>query len=215
MPEVALYDRQGEKVGQIELRDEVFGAAVNHDQIHQAVVAVERAMNQDSARTKGRADVRMTGGKWYRQKGTGRARHGAQSAPLFVGGGVAHGPREPRRKPTLTKKMRRNALHAALSAKMHDNAVMIVDEISMDEISTRRFVEMLEDLGAEGHTLMLLDRDEEYDEKVYKSGRNIPKLIIREAPHINARDVLRAETIIISQAGLEALYAGVIANADD
>ncbi len=215
MPEVALYDRQGEKIGQVELRDEVFGAAVNHDLIHQAVVAVERAMNQDSARTKGRAEVRMTGAKWYRQKGTGRARHGAQSAPLFVGGGVAHGPREPRRKPKLTKKMRRNALHAALSAKMHDSAVLIVDEISVDEISTRRFVEMLEDLGAEGHTLMLLARDEAYDENVYKSGRNIPELVIREAPHINARDVLRAETIIISQAGLEALYAGVSTNAAD
>ena len=215
MPEVALYDRQGEKVGQITLADEVFGTVVNHDLIHQAVVAVERAMNQDSARTKGRSEIRMTKAKWYRQKGTGRARHGAQSAPLFVGGGVAHGPRRARRKPKLSRKMRRKALHAALSARIHDNAIMVVDEISLEEISTRRFAEMLEDLGAEGRILMLLGSDEARDERVYKSGRNIPYVIMRESPHINARDVLWAEVMIISQAGLEALCEGVTANADD
>lgn len=215
MPEVALYDRQGEKVGQVELAEEVFGAAINHDLIHQAVVAVERAMNQDSARTLGRAEVRMTKAKWYRQKGTGRARHGAQSAPLFVGGGVAHGPRAPRRKPKLSRKMRRKALCAALSARIHDNGIVVVDEVSVDEISTRQFAEMLEALGAGGSVLMLLGSDEARDEMVFKSGRNIPKLIMRESPHINARDVLWAETIIISQAGLEALCEGVSANVAD
>lgn len=215
MPELALYDKQGDKVGQVALVDEVFGATVNHDLIHQAVVAVEQAMNQDSARTKGRSDVRMTKAKWYRQKGTGRARHGAQSAPIFVGGGVAHGPRGPRRKPKLSRKMRRKALCAALSARIHDNVVMIVDEVSVEEISTRQFVQMLSDLGAEGRTLMLLGSEEARDEKLYKSGRNIPKLVMRESPHINARDVLWAETIIISQAGLDALYQGVNANVVD
>ncbi|MEA3402225.1 MAG: 50S ribosomal protein L4 [Armatimonadota bacterium] len=205
MPEVALYDKQGEKVGQVELSDDIFGATVNHDLIHQAVVRVEQEMNQDSARTLGRADVRMTGAKWYRQKGTGRARHGPQSAPLFVGGGVAHGPRRARRTPKMGRRMRRNALAAALSAKLYEAAIMIVNEVSMEEISTRQFVHMLEDLGAEGRTLMLLGSDEARDEKVYKSGRNIPDLIMRESPHINARDVIWAENIIISQAGLEAL----------
>lgn len=215
MPEVALYDKQGEKVGQVELADEVFGAKINHDLIHQAVVAVEHAMSQDSARTKGRSEVRMTKAKWYRQKGTGRARHGAQSAPIFVGGGVAHGPRGPRRKPKLSRKMRRRALHAALSARVHDNVIVLVDEISVDEISTRRFAQMLADLGAEGRILMLLGPEEARDEKLYKSGRNIPGLVMRESPHINARDVLLAETLVISQAGLEALNEGVSADAVD
>jgi large subunit ribosomal protein L4 len=213
MPEVALYDRQGEKVGQVDLSDEIFGADVNEDLIHQAVVAVERAMNQDSARTLRRSEVRMTKAKWYRQKGTGRARHGAKSAPIFVGGGVAHGPSGPRRKPKLTRKMRRAALRSALSAKMEDNAVVVVDEVTADEFSTRQFVEMLEGLGAEGRILMLLGSDEARDEKVFKSGRNIPKLIMRESPHINARDAIWAETIIVSQAGLAALSEGVGANA--
>lgn len=213
MPEVALYDRQGEKIGQIELADEIFDTTVNHDLIHQAVVAVERAMCQDSARTKRRSEVRMTSAKWYRQKGTGRARHGAQSAPLFVGGGVAHGPSRARRKPKMPRQMRRGALMAALSAKMHEGAILVVDEIACEEISTSRFVEMLEDLGAEGRTLMLLGSDEARDEMVFKSGRNIPQLVMRESPHINARDVIWAQTIIISAAGLEALSEGVGADA--
>ncbi len=213
MPETALYDRHGEKVGQVDLADEIFATKVNHDLIHQAVVAVERAMSQDSARTLSRSEVRLTKTKWYRQKGTGRARHGAQSAPIFVGGGVAHGPRGPRRKPRLPRRMRRQALCAALSAKMHENAILIVDEVSVEEISTRRFAAMLEDLGAGARVLMLLGSDEARDEAVYKSGRNIPDLIMRESPHINARDVIWAETIIISQAGLEALSRGVSANA--
>ena len=198
MPEVALYDKQGEKVGQVDLAEEIFSADVNEDLIHQAVVAVEWAMSQDSARTLRRSEVRMTKAKWYRQKGTGRARHGAQSAPIFVGGGVAHGPSGPRRKPKLTRKMRRQALCASLSVKMEESAVIIVDEVTADEFSTRQFLEMLDGLGAEGRILMLLGSEEARDEKVYRSGRNIPKLIMRESPHINARDVIWAQTIIIS-----------------
>ena len=213
MPEVALYDKQGEKVGQVDLADEIFGAEVNTDLIHQAVVAVERAMSQDSARTKRRSEVVMSKAKWYRQKGTGRARHGAQSAPIFVGGGVAHGPSGPRRVPKLTRKMRRKALHAALSAKIEDGAVMVVDEVTFDDFSTKQFAEMLAGLGAEGRMLMLLGSDEARNEKVYRSGRNIPRLIMRESPHINARDVIWAQSIIISQAGLAALSEGVEASA--
>ncbi len=213
MPEVALYDAQGEKVGQVELADEIFAAKVNHALIHQAVVAVEWAMAQDSARTLRRSEVRLTKAKWYRQKGTGRARHGAQSAPLFVGGGVAHGPSGPRRRPKLTRRMRRQALMAALSAKMHDGAIMVVDEMAVEEISTRRFAAQLEALGAEGRVLILLGADEARDEKLYKSGRNLPLLVMREAPHINAREVMLADTIIISQAGLAALSEKVGAHA--
>lgn len=213
MPEVALYDKQGEKVGQVKLSDEIFAAKVNYDLIHQAVVTVEQGMRQFPARTLRRGDVDLTKAKWYRQKGTGRARHGARSAPLFVGGGVAHGPKGPRRKPKLTRRMRRQALRAALSAKMHEGAIMVVDEVKVDEISTRRFVEMLEALGVGERVLMVLGSDEARDEKVYKSGRNISQLIMRESPHINARDVIWADTIIISQAGLAALSEGVGADA--
>ena len=138
MPEVALYDMSGEKVGQADLTDELFAATVNQDLLHQAVVTVEQGMRHDPAHTKSRSEVRLTKGKWYRQKGTGRARHGARSAPIFAGGGVAHGPRGKRRKLRLNRQMRRKALAAALSAKLHEGGVIVVDEMSAEEFSTRR-----------------------------------------------------------------------------
>ena len=102
---------------------------------------------------------------------------------------------------------------AALSAKMHDGAITVVDEMAVEGISTRQFAQRLEALGAEGRVLMLLSADEARDEKLYKSGRNLPLLVMREAPHINAREVVLADTIIISQAGLAALSEGVGAHA--
>lgn len=209
MPEVALYDQAGEKVGQVALADELFGAKVNHDLIHQAVVGIEQQLRQFPARTLRRGQVDLSKAKWYRQKGTGRARHGAQSAPIFVGGGVAHGPTGPRRKPKLTRRMRRQALAGALSQKMHDGAITIVDRLAIEEISTRQFVRLLQDLEAEGRVLMVLGAEEARDERIYKSGRNIPQLIMRESPHINVRDVVWAQRIIITQAGLEGLSEGV------
>lgn len=215
MPEVALYDMSGEKVGQADLNDELFAATVNQDLLHQAVVTVEQGMRHDPAHTKSRSEVRLTKGKWYRQKGTGRARHGARSAPIFAGGGVAHGPRGKRRKLRLNRQMRRKALAAALSAKLHEGGVIVVDEMSAEEFSTRKFREMLEGLGARGRTLVLLGTDEARDEMLHRSSRNLPQVIVRESPHINARDVIWAETIIVSQAGLEPLSEEAPANADD
>jgi len=205
MADMALYDRQGEKIGQVEVSDDLFATPCNPDLLHQAVVLVEDQMRQSPARTLSRSEVYMTKAKWYRQKGTGRARHGAQSAPIFVGGGVAHGPRGERRPLRMNRRMRRRALAGALTQKVHEGAVMVVDEVVMDEISTKAFAAMLEDLDAEGRILMLLGSEEARDERLYKSGRNLPDLIMREAPHINARDVIWAQTIVVSQAGLQAL----------
>jgi len=205
MADMALYDRQGEKIGQVEVSDDLFATPCNPDLLHQAVVLVEDQMRRSPASTLSRSEVKLTKAKWYRQKGTGRARHGAQSAPIFVGGGVAHGPRGVRRPLRMNRRMKRRALAGALTQKVHEGAVMVVDEITMDEISTKAFVAMLEDLEAEGRILMLLGPEEARDEKLYKSGRNIQQLVMREAPHINARDVIWAQTIIITQAGLQAL----------
>jgi len=215
MPDVALYDKLGEKIGQVEVSDELFAAPCKPDLLHQAVVTVEDQMRQVSAQTLSRSEVAMTKAKWYRQKGTGRARHGAKSAPIFVGGGVAHGPRGVRRPRRLNRQMRRKALAGALTQKAHEGAVLVVDEIAMDEISTKAFAGLLADLEAKGRVLMLLGSDEARDQRVYKSGRNIPRLVMRESPHINARDVIWAEMIIISQAGLQALTERGTANAQD
>ncbi len=205
MPELALYDKQGEKIGQVQASDEWFGSPCNPDLLHQAVVVIEDQRRQISARTLTRGQVDLTKAKWYRQKGTGRARHGAQSAPNFVGGGVAHGPKGQRRALRLNRRMRRKALAGALTQKVHEGAVTIVDEVVPEQISTRAFAAMLRDLDAQGRVLMVLAPEEARDERLYKSGRNIPRLIMREAPHINTRDVIWAERIIISRAGLQTL----------
>jgi len=214
MPDMALYDRQGKKIGQVEVSDELFGSPCNPDLLHQAVVTIEDHRRQVSARTLTRGEVALTKVKWYRQKGTGRARHGARSAPLFVGGGVAHGPRGARRRLRMNRRMKRQALAGALTQKAHEGAIMVVDELVPEQISTRAFAAMLAGLEANGRVLMVLGPAEARDEKLYKSGRNIPRLIMREAPHINARDVIWAERIVISRQGLQALTERGIEHAE-
>ncbi len=215
MPDVALYDKQGEKIGEVAVADEMFAAPCNPDLLHQAVVTIEDQIRQVSAKVLTRSQVKLTSAKWYRQKGTGRARHGARSAPIFVGGGVAHGPKGVRRERRLNRKMKRRALAGALTQKVHEGAVIIVDEITPEEISTKVFAGMLNDLGAEGRVLILLGPDEANDDRVYKSGRNIPALVMREAPHFNTRDVLLAEHIIMTQAAVTALGERGSANAQE
>jgi large subunit ribosomal protein L4 len=105
----------------------------------------------------------------------------------------------------MNKQMRRKALAGAFTQKVHEGAVMIVDMIAPEEISTKAFAAMLASLGTEGRTLLLLGSDEARDQNIYKSGRNIPHLIMRESPHINARDVIWAQSLVITQAGLQAL----------
>ncbi len=205
MPDVALYDNQGEKIGQVEIADDIFAAPCKPDLLHQAVVTAEAAKRQVSAKVKTRSEVTMTSAKWYRQKGTGRARHGAQSAPIFVGGGRAHGPKGVRRQLRMNKQMRRKALAGAFTQKLHEGVVMIVDTIAPEAISTKAFSAMLGSLKTKGRTLLLLGSEEARDQNVFKSGRNIPHLIMRESPHINARDVIWAQCLVITQAGLLAL----------
>jgi len=208
MPTMAVNDMNGAKVGDVQLSDEWFAAPRHHDLIHQALVTVDRKRKQQAGRTKTRSEIKLTTAKWYRQKGTGRARHGARSAPLFVGGSKAHGPRGQRRRVKLPKKMRRKALQSALSAQVTDGCVVIIDEIMVDEIRTKTIVEMLQALDCEGHVLILLSEDEYLDQYIYCSSRNIPGLVTREVPHFSIRDVLWADHIIVTSQALAEMGAG-------
>ncbi len=213
MPTMAVNDMKGAKVGEVEVSDEWFAAPLHPDLIHQALLAVDHQRRQYGARTKTRGEINLTTAKWYRQKGTGRARHGARSAPIFVGGSKAHGPRGERRCVKLPKKMRRKALQSALSAQVADGCVTVVDEIVVDKVRTKTIVEMLRALGCEGHVLILLSEDEYLDQYIYLSSRNIPDLITREAPHFSVRDVLWADHIIITRQALEQMGVGGEINA--
>jgi len=214
MPTMAVNNMEGSKVGQVELSERWFSAPLHHDLIHQTLVAVDRKRKQQAGHTKTRSEIRLTKAKWYRQKGTGRARHAAQSAPLFVGGAKAHGPRGVAKRIKLPKKMRRKALQSALSAQMADGCVVIIDAIEIDEIRTKTIVAMLEAVDCEGKVLVLLSEDEYLDQYIHLSSRNIPDLATREVPHFSVRDVLWADHILITRQALEEMDDRGDADAD-
>lgn len=212
MPHMAIYDMTGEKAGEIEVPDDLLGLPFNPDLVHQAVVAADYGRKRRCGKAKRRGEVSLTGAKWYRQKGLGRARHGDRGAPIFVGGGAAHGPTGVAAGHRMPRKMRRKATFTALSERAREGAVTIVDNVRLEAISTRRFVQVLEDLELEGRILMLVGEQEAADRALQLSARNVPGLVMRPMPHFNARDVLWAETIVITRAGLEQLIGG---GADD
>ena len=212
MPNMAIYNMSGELAENVEVPDDVMGLPFNAELVHQAVVAVDHSRKRRCGKAKTRSAGSLTGAKWFRQKGLGRARHGDRNAPIFVGGGQAHGPKGIPGRHVLPRKMRRKATFTALSQQVRDGAVTLVEGIELDGISTKRFVQILADLELEGRTLMLMSPEEAEDEVLYKSARNVPDLVVRPVPHFNVRDVLWAEEIVITRAALEFLMGG---GADD
>ena len=214
MPTMAVNNMAGEKVGEIETSVAWFATPVHHDLIYQALATVDRSLKRYAGRTQTRAEVDRTKSKWYRQKGTGRARHGNRAAPIFVGGGKAHGPKGEARQVKMPKKMRHKALCSALSAQVGSGRVAIVDRIDLEQIRTKTVVAMLSALGCQGKVLVLLSEDEYLDQYIYLSCRNVPGLAMREAPHFSVRDALWADHILITRQALAAMGVGGEANAD-
>jgi len=205
MPHMALYDMAGAKTGDLQVPDDLFGLPMNQALVHQAVVAVDHQRKRRCGKSKTRSEVNISGVKWYRQKGLGRARHGARSAPVFVGGGKAHGPVGVEGTHKMPKKMRRKALFTALSERLRKGGLTLVDGLQMEQISTKRFAQFLKDMRVDGRILMLLSSQEAQDEVLYKSARNVPNLIAREVPHFNTREVVWAEEVLLTKGALEQL----------
>jgi len=128
MPDVPLWNMKGEQMGAVTLSDTIFGAPRNHGLIHQAIVMIAQSQKRYAGHTKDRADINRTTAKWYRQKGTGRARHGSRSASIFVGGLKAHGPNGVPRSVSMPRKMRRKALYSALSAQLADGVIPVAGQ---------------------------------------------------------------------------------------
>ena len=213
MPQLSLYDTTGQKVGQVEGDEDVFGVPMNRDLLHQAVLVIDGHRNMKAGRAKSRGEVNRTTAKMYRQKGLGRARHGARSAPLFVGGGVAHPPQGNRHVLTMPKKARRKALGAALSDLARHGKVLVLQELALAAPRTKDVVELLDNMHVTGRVIMLVSSDEINNESNAKSARNVPGLVLRESPHLNARDALWADYIVLTQAGLQRLIGGGEADA--
>jgi large subunit ribosomal protein L4 len=197
---VQVYNTSGEKVGEVELRSDIFETPVNVPLMHQALVRQLANARQGTHRTKSRGEINRTKAKWYRQKGTGRARHGSRNANLFVGGGIAHGPKPRDYAKKMPRKMRHAALRSALSAKAEENQIVVVDELEMESPKTKEMVSILSDLGLGQGVLILLP---ERNEPVEKSARNLPRVKTLRASYLNVRDLLGYDHVLMPLGALQ------------
>jgi large subunit ribosomal protein L4 len=202
--QVVVKNTSGEQVGEVELPTEVFEAPVNPALMHQALVRQLANARQGTHKTQSRSEVSRTKSKWYRQKGTGRARHGSRNAPIFVGGGVAHGPNPRSYRKKMPRKMRRAALRSALSAKAAEEQIVLLDELAMEQAKTREFVDILERLEITDSTLVLLP---EKNEVIEKSARNLPNVKTLHAGYLNIRDLLRYDTLVMPLGSLDVIVS--------
>jgi large subunit ribosomal protein L4 len=202
--QVVVKNTSGEQVGEVELPTEVFEAPVNPALMHQALVRQLANARQGTHKTQSRSEVNRTKSKWYRQKGTGRARHGSRNAPIFVGGGVAHGPNPRSYRKKMPRKMRRAALRSALSAKAAEEQIVLLDELAMEQAKTREFVDILERLEITDSTLVLLP---EKNEVIEKSARNLPNVKTLHAGYLNIRDLLRYDTLVMPLGSLDVIVS--------
>ena len=198
--EFPVMNTAGAEVSRIELPADIFEAKINVGLMHQAYVRQMANARQGSHKTLSRGEVRMTGAKWYRQKGTGRARHGAQSAPIFVGGGLAHGPKPRSYAKKMPKKMRRGAIRSTLSALLRDDQLVIVDRIDMDIPETRTMLRMLETLVGDSSALVVVTPGQQ---AVRKSVSNLANAHTVHANYLNVRDLLKYDKVILSLDALE------------
>jgi large subunit ribosomal protein L4 len=209
MPQVALYDQQGNEIGTIDLNEAVFGVEVNEALLHQVVVGQMAARRSGTASTKTRAEVRGGGRKPYRQKGTGWARAGSIRSPIWRKGGVSFGPKPREYGFKVPKKARRLALKSALSAKVRDEEIRVVDDIHLEEPRTRLMGLMLQNLKADQGALVVTAKG---DRLVYLSTRNIPRVTSVAAANLNVYDVL-AHKYLVMTAGAVARVEEVLGNA--
>ena len=200
---VDVVNSQNEKVGSLDLRDEVFGGRIKTDLIHESVVRANAAARRGTHATKTRAMVSGTGKKPWRQKGTGRAQVGEARNPLWRKGGTVFGPQPRSYDYHLPRKVEKGALRAALQQKLHDGAVTVVDALSVGEIKTKAAAEMLRRLGIDGGKALLVDVKPE--DKLALSVRNIEGVRVLPSNRINARDVMNTRRVVLTRAALEKL----------
>lgn len=197
---VMVKSMSGEEVREIELRDEIFAVEPNKTVMHQALVRQLANARQGTHHTKTRGEIRGTTAKWYRQKGTGRARHGARKAPIFVGGGIAHGPKPRKYRKDMPKKMRRLALRSALSVKASANRIVVLDDIQFANAKTREMTELLTNLKIDGSVVVLLP---ERNENVERSIKNLQGVRYLRAGYLNVRDLLGHDYLLMPQASID------------
>lgn len=212
MATAPLYNAAGERLGDFELSDGIFGQTPREHLVHQAVVQELANRRQGTHDTLSRSEVRGGGRKPYRQKGTGRARQGSTRAPHWRHGGIVHGPTPRDHDKKMPKKMRRAALISALSDKAAAGSVVVVDDLRVENVSTRDFGRTLERLSLVGKTMLVIA---EADPKVALSARNLKNLQLRVLPGLSTYEVVDADTLLFTQAALERLQTAPSEGAAD
>ena len=204
---VDVVNQQNEKIGSVDLSDELFGGRIKTDLIHESVVRANAAERRGTHATKTRAAVSGSGKKPWRQKGTGRARVGEIRNPLWRKGGTVFGPQPRSYEYQLPRKVEKGALRAALAVKLQDGAVTVVDALSVGEIKTRAAAEMLKRLGVDGgrKASKVLLVDVKPEEKLTLSMRNIDGVRVLPSNRVSARDVIDTRRVIVTRAALEKL----------
>ena len=200
MPKVALYNQNGSQVGEVELNDAVFGIEPNEHVLFEAIIMQRASLRQGTHKVKGRSEVRGGGRKPWRQKGTGRARQGSIRAPQWRGGGTVFGPVPRSYSYKLPKKVRRLAIKSALSSKVKENNILVLDALSFDAPKTKDFIAVLKNLSVDKKALVVTDG---LNENVVLSARNIPGVTVVEATGVNVLDVVNHDQLIMTKSAVE------------
>ena len=206
MANVSVYNMEGKEVGTLELNDDVFGVEVNEHLVHLAVVAQLANKRQGTQKAKTRSEVSGGGRKPWRQKGTGHARQGSTRAPQWTGGGVVFAPVPRDYTIRLNKTERRAALRVALTSRVNDNKFIVVDELKFDEIKTKKFQNVMDNLKVSKALVVLGDNDQ----NTVLSARNIAGVKTAQAGTINVYDILKYNTVVATKAAvasIEEVYA--------
>jgi len=201
---IDLYNQQGEVSGSMNLPKEIFEVKFNSDLVHQIAVSLSANKRQISAHAKTRGEVRGGGKKPWRQKGTGRARHGSIRSPIWKGGGVTHGPRKDRVfGKDIPKKMRRKALFMVLSQKLNNKQLVVLDKIGSEKGKTKEMAKSLSKLPCRNATTLIALP--EYDKKVFLAARNIKKTSVEDARNLNVLDLLNNKYLLLTKDSIKTI----------
>ena len=206
MANVSVYNMEGKEVGKMDLNDAVFGVEINEHLVHMAVVQNLANKRQGTQKAKTRSEVRGGGRKPWRQKGTGHARQGSTRAPQWKGGGVVFAPVPRDYTFKLNKKEKRAALKSVLTSRVQDNKLIVLDELKFDEIKTKEFKKVMDNLNV-GKAMVVIGGQ---DENVILSARNLPTVNTAVAENINVYDILKGDTLVLTKdavAKIEEVFA--------
>ncbi|GFI25755.1 50S ribosomal protein L4 [Lachnospiraceae bacterium] len=201
MATISVLNMEGKEVGTMELNDAVFGVEVNEHLVHRAVVQQLANNRQGTQKAKTRSEVSGGGRKPWRQKGTGHARQGSIRAPQWKGGGVVFAPTPRDYSFKMNKKEKRAALKSALTSRVQENKFIVLDELKLDEIKTKKFVEVMKNLDIQKALVVMND----YDTNVIKSAANVPFVKTALTNTINVYDVLKYNTVVVTKAAVETI----------